>query len=849
MEPVTVKSINICIFSAALLLVACGTKTPSEQAKSDESKKQKVKQIQPPISTDEHDAEPPPPPPTGRPVIAFQDGKSISMTEPEAKAKGLTIVDLSNYWVPFIFSEQDGEDGERKPNDFRPIFRKLANDWEYESRTMAAAHEIVDRQKKRWLSVQIFKLRQEGLADKEIRERLNITGDAPLLGKPEDTADTDAIDDTSDDKNDLSNNKEDKNGKKDKDEKEEDTDGENDFEGGLGEADNYLELFGIPPSLSVLRKRATEDIGKPCYQEVDFDALRRFDGFVGYKSSGAAEESAREGRRLARKMRDTMEKLGVDSPEALVAHPKNKLSKGLISQAERFEAIAAAQKLLVCEGFFKKGQEKSYWSGGLDWATHQALLEFEHKCRIFGWGFFGNDTLAALAKSPEERLFDAFVRVLQERVIDAAGIIEDGSVKGDNDTPPSYKDEKGNEQPVRNLVAEFTGEAMRHMDLQTPEKVIAFLKAYDDKSFDKLFVALPMPELPPYYAPDMALNAVIDRGDVWYDYPYDAEGRHREYPRKKMPMTTLFVKWNDQDIPLVTMNTTIGGWRTELAPDGYEYYKYKNSDVGERVWKDIVAGPVWLPPDTTPMKDLIKEVRYHGRRLKVPNYDEMGPWYASAYGLVAAFHMRQVQKKNGEFVYFDNGIRSHGSVDYNSILRRFSHGCHRLYNHLAIRLFDFVLKHKPFVRAGQMEAGYSKKVLINEDGQEETYTINLDSKGYKYELKNPVPITVLAGNIRGKQRVPIEIYMPKPEEEYGDDAQFLPPGYKRPSEMDGGVPDPALPGAAAAVVPGAAAAVVPGAPPAAVPAPTATLPAATKPAPSVAPSKSPPAFTPSKKTP
>jgi hypothetical protein len=171
----------------------------------------------------------------------------------------------------------------------------------------------------------------------------------------------------------------------------------------------------------------------------------------------------------------------------------------------------------------------------------------------------------------------------------------------------------------------------------------------------------------------------------------------------------------------------------------------------------------------------------------------MGPWYASAYGLVAAFHMRQVQKKNGEFVYFDNGIRSHGSVDYNSILRRFSHGCHRLYNHLAIRLFDFVLKHKPFVRAGQMEAGYSKKVLINEDGQEETYTINLDSKGYKYELKNPVPITVLAGNIRGKQRVPIEIYMPKPEEEYGDDAQFLPPGYKRPSEMDGGVPDPALP--------------------------------------------------------
>ena len=34
--------------------------------------------------------------------------------------------------------------------------------------------------------------------------------------------------------------------------------------------------------------------------------------------------------------------------------------------------------------------------------------------------------------------------------------------------------------------------------------------------------------------------------------------------------------------------------------------KYKNSDVGARVWKDIMAAPVWIPPATTPPEELIK---------------------------------------------------------------------------------------------------------------------------------------------------------------------------------------------------------------------------------------------------
>ncbi|MBW2275964.1 MAG: L,D-transpeptidase, partial [Deltaproteobacteria bacterium] len=317
-----------------------------------------------------------------------------------------------------------------------------------------------------------------------------------------------------------------------------------------------------------------------------------------------------------------------------------------------------------------------------------------------------------------------------------------------------------------------------------PEKVVAFLKTKTDDELDRFWVALPLPELPPYYTEKMELHAVIDRGDVWYDYPFTKDGKRVGGFRKRMPRTTLFVKWNEQEIPLVTMNTTIGSWRTELAPDGYEYFKYKNSDVGPRVWKEIFAGPVWLPPDTTPPADLFKTVRHRGRLVKVPNYDEFGPWYASAYGLVAGFHVREVERPSGKIVYIDNGIRSHGSVDYNSILRRYSHGCHRLYNHLAIRLFDFILRHREFNRLGKLSAGYSRKVEIDD----EVFFINIGSRGYRYELVDAVPIEVLRGRVRGKQRSPIEIYMPKPDEEYGPDAQFLPADWDPRTEADAGVP-------------------------------------------------------------
>ena len=80
---------------------------------------------------------------------------------------------------------------------------------------------------------------------------------------------------------------------------------------------------------------------------------------------------------------------------------------------------------------------------------------------------------------------------------------------------------------------------------------------------------------------------------------------------------------------------------------------------------------------------------------------------------------------------FDNQIRTHGSVDYTSIARRFSHGCHRLVNNRAVRLFDFVLRHQPFKRVGDVPLNLKKRLEV----EGEVYKYELKTRGYYYELR------------------------------------------------------------------------------------------------------------------
>ena len=158
---------------------------------------------------------------------------------------------------------------------------------------------------------------------------------------------------------------------------------------------------------------------------------------------------------------------------------------------------------------------------------------------------------------------------------------------------------------------------------------------------------------------------------------------------------------------------------------------------------------------------MAKERRVNGTYQRVTNYDETGPGYLSAYGLVAAIH-EEMRKGPDGARFFDNGIRTHGSFDYMSLRGRFSHGCHRLYNQSAMRLFSFVLGHRKARTLGTIPLGYRRAFY----SRGEVFEMRLPNRGFYYELDPPLPVNALEGTVKGTLTKPPTGYLPKPGVKY-----------------------------------------------------------------------------------
>jgi hypothetical protein len=356
-------------------------------------------------------------------------------------------------------------------------------------------------------------------------------------------------------------------------------------------------------------------------------------------------------------------------------------------------------------------------------------------------------------------------RALSERAAHAGGFVEDGSAigamppakRGKPRAIPTYRTADGRQLAVPDLVGAATDSVMERLGLASPEDALAFFRRHPESDLRWLRVAVRFPELPEYYSAKMDLVAEIDRGDIWYDFPFDSKGNRLAQPREHYPTFNLYIRWRGEKVPLVSWRTTIGSWRSELAADGEEYYRYKDSDVGKRVWRHVVSAPVWLPPPSSPLASMVKTKWVAGAYPRVVNYDETGPGFLSAYGLVAGIH-EQARTTSQGASYFDNGIRTHGSFDYLSLRGRFSHGCHRLYNNLAVRLFSFVLKHRHAKVLGPMALNFRR--IFYWDG--EVFEMRLPTRGFYYELDPPLPVETLKGKIVGKVMQPITEFVPKP---------------------------------------------------------------------------------------
>ena len=546
-----------------------------------------------------------------------------------------------------------------------------------------------------------------------------------------------------------------------------------DRHGYRAEKDQYLELFGILPTLTLLRTRFEEARALSCADELDLVPLREFDGFLAY------EPGRRPMRRLARyrllkpQMAALVARAQIESLDQVARlHAVDDEEWAKVEEyrilAPEIEAITAAQARLKCEGFFEG--RGAHTPGLFDWRTHEALAEFERKHRVYGWGFIGDDTLAVLQTSPQDTEREGVIRVLTERAMHAAKVIEDGSTSTiRDDKPRTYKTEDGRELQVPNLEADLRERVIAAFGLQTAESTYAWLDSLGEVPATQV-VALENIELPPYYADVMELSIVTDRGDVWYEFPYDENGKPRAQPVSRRPRQTIFVDYNNQKIPLARFGTTVGGWRGDYI-DGTVMWKYKGSPVGKRVWSRISAAPVWVPPESTPPRAMLTKRRTRGEEFYEVDYHTTGPSYASAYGLVAAYHRKYYRSPDGEIqLGGDEGIRTHGSVDYMSIMRRHSHGCHRMHNHIAVRLMSFVLEHRPHKRYGQQPMIYRREFEF----EEETYVMEFDQGGYNFVLDEPLFVEVLPGRVRGQVQEPIEIALPRFDREVG--AYVLPDG-------------------------------------------------------------------------
>ncbi|NUP08045.1 MAG: hypothetical protein HOW73_18520 [Polyangiaceae bacterium] len=502
--------------------------------------------------------------------------------------------------------------------------------------------------------------------------------------------------------------------------------------------DRYFELYGIFPSFTVLSKRLNDDERHACHAALQSDGLAALKESVDtWKPRDKQREERLYTRQLKRRLDSVSKQLKLSMDE-LAAKPRWAKQVDVYRRfSTREQAIRDMQNRLRCDELLI---ERTAEAGILDNATIEAMQAYMRRHMIVTWRL-DEEMRDTLLTDSRELDYRQVLRALRERVGDASGLIEDGSAAAAPEMVMGrYIDARvfravhfDGSMPngAEDLLARATDAAAHALGWTEPATTAKALAAGLPER-----VAIRLPAVPDYHSADMDLYAEIDRGDMVYDVPFD---RDNESPqRERLPALVLYTRHQGKKIALLRYPTTVGGWQPEWMP---EYKRvmltYKESPSGPRIWRDLIAEPRWIPPESTPERDL---VRPRGEDEWVPRLDTFGPSYASAYGMVMLMHHRVDGNK-----LVDQGIRTHGSVSYGSIFEGYSHGCHRLHNHRMVRLASFILAHRKYVVHGPIPVGYVRTF----DYQGKEIRLQIDSRGFRYELDPPIQVEVLPGRTLG----------------------------------------------------------------------------------------------------
>jgi hypothetical protein len=511
------------------------------------------------------------------------------------------------------------------------------------------------------------------------------------------------------------------------------------------------ELYGVLPSLAIARERLADEPRHFCHAFVDSAPIARLDRPYAQDHKDLVKLADLQRAALETQLEPERERRGLLELAALADVPGLANVPALADKVARWKKLAdlhdgilAAQKHYVCEDFLSEADA----DGSMTWRTANATELFQRRNFLMPNERLDAETRESLAIDSRELDFRLALRILRERVVDATGIIEDGTagtgpvpILGRMLDPAPMRAARGGEKPLPDaapdLVGTMTEAAARQLGWLGPAETLRFLSRHASG----VRVALALPLVPAYHAPHMSLTAEIDRGDVWYDeVPIPRRIAHR-------PMLVLYVDDGGTRRPLIRWPTTIGGWADQRTAGGALVQRWKESDVGPRVWRDLYAAPTWLPPRTTPDRDLVKNL-YNGH-YALKN-EVLGPGPHAAYGMTLLVHHQVVKLRDGSERFDDNGIGTHGSASVTSIVHGTSHGCHRLYNQLAVRVADFLLRHREHIVRGEQPEIYRR--IVNY--KDESFVAKITTRGFLYEMTPPVPMTVRPGNIRTDRKVP-----------------------------------------------------------------------------------------------
>jgi hypothetical protein len=619
--------------------------------------------------------------------MVVEGGRCVGQTTPaRAPRDGLTVLDLSDDWLPYVFSETPG-----KPQPLRPDLIALANGRRPRGPTFARARE-----------------------------------------------------------------------------------------------DRYFEAFGVFPSLNLLRRRLADSKRHACHDRVKDVALEKMSPrsvIVPEEPEKMPSATPEDGNPPAPSPTAPGELAKPQSPapspggaaSAVATAPEKPPRKPLSPAQQR--AVIAMQAHLRCEGLLPRGAKRAR----MDPRTVAGLQIYQRLHMIADNGRIDLETRNVLLGDSREHDFRALLRALRERVVDATGLIEDGSALGTlgevqgrvldsaefRPLPVQAAAAEAGAKitPAPDLIAAATQAASQALGWTSPEAVLASTlvlppapppssrrrarRAAPGQTLGPLptAVAIHLPPPPAYHGPKMELRAEIDRGEVVLKRPrLDKDGKKKWHPPvSDRPTLTLYARVGEREVALCRWPTTIGGWKTIQRSDGSMALKYKESVTGDAIWPEVLATPTWHPAPGLPTRRLLIK---RGDTFE-PKTEVIGPGYRAAYGLVAITHL-QIEGRNerGEPQLVDHRIRTHGTAAYRSVKRGESSGCHRLHNHLALRLAGFLVRHRAHVRDGIVPEDYLRHLEYK--GHE--VDLATDNKGYRFALVPPVPVTVLDGDVRGNAR-------------------------------------------------------------------------------------------------